>query len=254
MPLEQKTAWLAQNQTKFAAELLDLAEAHSRTPDALKLASRAIIQRMISAQNAMGLLGSQMPAQFDVRLDLMTLLRAMYDTHLQALYMLADPPCAGDRAQRFLDYDAVDKLDLLRLWKNNRASFSEEMLRRVRASETSNDDIARMESIARKFETPPGSKRPYQDSWWGGNLHMLASDKAVELVAEYEIVQRLLSGALHANPATILWPGSALPADLSVLGAGNLTLRVAGRLAACRGASISSTMETVLKSAWAPIL
>jgi hypothetical protein len=76
----------------------------------------------------------------------------------------------------------------------------------------------------------------------------------VNLLAEYEIVQRLLSGALHANPATVLWAGSAFPPDMCVLGGGKLTLRVAGRLALCRGAPIEAGMQTVLTSAWSPIL
>src|SRR6187401_793603 len=73
VPLDSKTVWLAKQQTEFAATLLDLADAHSRDPDALKLAGKSLIQRMISAQNSMAFLGSQLPAQFDVRLDLMTL-------------------------------------------------------------------------------------------------------------------------------------------------------------------------------------
>lgn len=254
MPLEQKTAWLAKQQAEFAARLLDLADAKVTAPDALSMASKAMVMRMISAQNAMGCLGTYLHPKFNVSFDLMTLLRTMYDTHLQALYMTASVDTAESRAQTFLDYDAVDKLDLLRLWKHNRSAFSTEMLRRVNLNPTRDEDIARFESIASKFKTPPGAKRPHKDTWWGGGLHQLAADKAINLLAEYEILQRLLSGALHANPATILWTGSALPPDLCVLSGGHLTIRVAGRLATCRGVALDLNMRTVLDSAWQPIL
>lgn len=83
---------------------------------------------------------------------------------------------------------------------------------------------------------------------------MIAADKSVNLLDEYEILQRILSGSVHASPSTVIWAGMAPKPDLCMLAACNLTLRVAGRLAACRRVPLDTRAETVIKAAWEPIL
>lgn len=160
VPLDQDTAWLAKIQTDTATRVLELVDSKFTERDALTLVARVFIERMVGAQNAMGCIGTYLHPKYEVRFDMMALLRNSYETHLQALYVTANPELAVIRAQTFLDYDAVDKLDMLRLWQNNRSRFSAEMLRRVDARPNKEQDIAELEAIAARFKTAPGMKRP----------------------------------------------------------------------------------------------
>ena len=74
-------------------------------------------------------------AKNDWRADGMTLLRAMYDAHLQALHILADPAEADERAQLFLDYRWIEQRRMQNLLERNSTQLAQTLLRSPRRAE-----------------------------------------------------------------------------------------------------------------------
>lgn len=150
----------------------------------------------------------------------MTILRAMYDAHLQALYIVADPAHADERAQLFFEHQGIEQRRWYKIIERSPTCFVQVPLSLGPEVE------AAYRKLRPKFLAPNGKDRP---NWYPGTLRDIARN--VNLESEYEIIQPDLSGAVHSTP-TALVAGSIFSEREQLLLVGwKLVLRVLGRTA-----------------------
>lgn len=184
-------------------------------------------------------------AKNDWRTDGMTLLRAMYDAHLQALYILADPAEADARAQLFLDYRCIEQRRMQNLLERNSTQLAQTLLRSPRRAEGEAEREVNFQRLRPKYLTKDG-KRLRRD-WYEGNLYDLAREVGLE--SECEILQRDLSGAVHSTPAALLAGASFSEPEHLLLVGWKLMFRVLGRIAQHHGASLEPEHEEIVRDA-----
>ena len=114
----------------------------------------------------------------------MTLLRAMYDAHLQALYILANDHQANARAQLFLDYRWIEQRRMQNLIERNETDMARALLRSPKRAEGEAEREENFQRLKPKYLTKDG-KRLRRD-WYEGNLFDLA--KGVGLGPECELL------------------------------------------------------------------
>src|SRR4051812_2371211 len=85
----------------MSTRILDLLHASQRR-DLVATIGRYLLDRLFKSVNTLGVLVTQAPHDF--RFDAATILRSVYDTHLQALYLMSDPQQAEPRANMFNDF------------------------------------------------------------------------------------------------------------------------------------------------------
>ena len=184
-------------------------------------------------------------AQHDFRTDGMTLLRAIYDAHLQALYILADPGEADERARLFVDYRWIEQRRMQELLEGNSTQLARTLLTSPKRAE---GEAAREENDQRlrpKYLTRKG--KDVRTNWYPGSLRELAREVGLE--SEYEILQRDLNGAVHSSPTALLAGASFSGPEHLLLVGWKLMFRVLGRIAQHHGVPLGDEHEEIVRDA-----
>jgi len=168
----------------------------SRRNTAVTRATKLLLGRIVGAGNSLRVLHKHAPHNFDF--DGAMILRGIYDAMLQALFILHDPTKRNERAQDYLDFYWVEKKKAIELFDAKRTHLSRRIsqsARRPKAEPAIEQEIQR---VRPKYENSTGKLRGH---WYKGSLRDVAA--AVGLEAEYEILQKQLSGAVHASAYTL---------------------------------------------------
>src|SRR5262245_57635459 len=113
MVTPEEDRWFWQQNVAYATEIGRAIHEHVRTPTPTTRALEPFKNRLTCAVESLTALDRF--AKHDSRPDGMTLLRAMYDAQLQALYILEDPAKADERAQLFLDFRWIEQRQMQRV-------------------------------------------------------------------------------------------------------------------------------------------
>ena len=242
MTTPEEVRWFWQQNVNYATEIGRALHDHVREATPATRALEPFKNRIGSGLESLRALHRH--AQHDFRADGMTILRAMYDAHLQALYILASSDQAEVRAQLFLDYQWIEQRRMQELLERNDTQLARTLLSSPKRVE---EAAAREENYRRlrpKYLTRKGKLR---GDWYPGTLRELA--KATALESEYEILQRILSGAVHSTP-TVLLVGSTFsdPQHLLLIG-WRIWFRVLGQIAQHHGAPLESEHVEVVREA-----
>ncbi|MEQ1893762.1 MAG: DUF5677 domain-containing protein [Planctomycetota bacterium] len=178
-----------------------------------------------------------------------TLLRTMYDAHLQALYILHDAARADERAQLFLDFRRIEQRAMQKIIERNPTRLAKKLMQSPKRLEGEAEREANYRKLRPKFLTKDGKKE--RGDWYPGTLRDLA--RQVVLESEYEILQKDLSASVHSTPSALL-AGSTIsePEHLLLLG-WKLMFRVLGRIAAHHGVSLATEHEELVRDAMSNI-
>jgi hypothetical protein len=188
-------------------------------------------------------------AKNDWRADGMTLLRAIYDAHLQVLYILEDPAKADERAQLFLDFRWIEQRAMQQIIEHNPTRLAKKLMQSPKRLEGAVELDANYQKLRPHFLTKNGKKDRGQ--WYPGTLRELAV--AVGLESEYEIIQKDLSGSVHSSPTALLaGPTFSNPEHLLLL-AWKLMFRVLGRTAAHHHVPLEKHHEKMVRDAMSNI-
>ena len=184
-------------------------------------------------------------ANNDWRADGMTLLRTMYDAHLQALYILADPAEADERAQLFLDYRWIEQRRMQRIIERNPTHLARTLMKSPKRLDGEAGREANYQKLRPKYLTRNGKKD--RADWYPGTLRDLAC--AIGLESEYEILQKDLSGSVHSTPTALLAGPTFSEGEHLLLLGWKLKFRVLGRIAVHHGVALGSEHEEVIRDA-----
>jgi len=180
----------------------------------------------------------------------MTLLRAMYDAHLQALYILADPAEAEERAQLFLDYRWIEQRRKQEIIGRNPTRLAQALMQSPMRPMRRAEREANYQKLRLKFLTRSGKKE--RANWYPGTLRDLAN--AIGLESEYEIIQKDLSGSVHSTPSALLAGPSFSEGEHLLLISWKLVFRVLGRIAEHHGVTLNEEHEKIVEDAMRNLL
>ncbi len=232
-PKEDKLMWegFLEYATQISRAIHDHVTETSPTTDALDLFKNRIHCGLESLRVL------HRHAKHDFRPDGMTLLRAMYDAQLQALYILSDPQKAKARAQMFLNYRWIEQRRMQEMIERNPTQFAKTLVESPKRQEGEEARERNYQGLRPNYLTSDGKK--VRSEWYVGTLRDLAV--VVGLESEYEILQKSLSGAVHSTPTALLAEPIFASSDYILLDAWSISYRVLGKIAEHH--SVPLTME-----------
>ncbi len=236
MTTPEEDLWFWQQNVNYATEITRAINEHVTKATPTRKALEPFQNRIRCALDSLRTLHGN--ARHDFRPDGMTLLRAMYDAHLQALYILADQKEADARAQLFIDFRWIEQRRMQELLERNPTRFAKTLFESPKRAEGEAVREANYQKLRLKYLTKKGKDRA---DWYPGTLRELA--EAVGLESEYEILQRLLSGAVHSSPSALLVGPAFSDAEHVLLVGWRIMFRVLGRIAEHHGVELTDEMR-----------
>ena len=155
-----------------------------------------IASRMTASGNSLAVLYHHSPHAWTF--DGASILRNVYDVMLQGLYIMVDVANRIERAQLYMDFMDVERMRFIKLIDSNGTDIAKYVSGSPKRLEAEPVMKQRYDAIKARFTTKTGNVR---DTWYAGSLRELA--KASDLEQEYEMVQRILSAAVHSSPLTL---------------------------------------------------
>lgn len=247
MDSPEEDRWFWRQNVAYATEIGRAIQQHVKTFTPTTRALEPFQKRISGALDTLTVLDRF--AKNDWRADGMTLLRSMYDAHLQALYILQDAAQADERAQLFLDFRWIEQRAMQKLIERNPTRLAKKLMQSPKRLEGEAEREANYQKLRPKFLTRDGNKD--RGDWYPGTLRDLA--RAVGLESEYEILQKDLSGSVHSTPTALLaGPSFSEPEHLLLLG-WKLMFRVQGRIAAHHSVPLAKEHEEIVRDAMSNI-
>jgi hypothetical protein len=235
--------WFWRQAVALSTEISRAINSHVRTATPAALALEPFKNRLHCALETLTALNRF--AKHDSRPDGMTVLRAMYDAQIQALYILADPAEADERAQLFLDFRWIEQRRMQKVIEGNSTRLARALMQSPKRLAGEAEREANYQKLRPKYLTRDGKKD--RDHWYAGSLRDLA--RAVGSESEYEILQTDLSGAVHASPTALLAGASFSETGHLLFIGWKLWFRVLGRIAAHHGVPLSKEQEEHVRDA-----
>lgn len=164
----------------------------SRRQGTVTKAVELLIGRIVGAGNSLRVLYHHAPQQS--AFDGLMVLRGIYDAMVQTLFILNDPAQRDERSKLYLDFYWMEKQQYILLFDKNPTYLSGRVSNSRKRSSVEAAIKKRIREIEPKFKTTKGKP---QRHWYRGDLRDLARE--VHLEAEYEIIQKQLSGVVHAS-------------------------------------------------------
>jgi len=173
----------------------------ARRDSSVTRAIELLLGRLVCAGNSLRVLREHAPRDFFF--DGAMILRGMYDTMLQALYIMSDPAQQESRATQYLDYYWIEKHEMIAVIDSSTTDVGQRLSRsakRAGAEPAIEKEFQRVRPI---FENNKGK---LWNRWYKSDLRKLSKDKDIGLESEYEILQKQLSGAVHSSPYALQEP------------------------------------------------
>jgi hypothetical protein len=193
-----------------------------------------LMNRIVSSGSSLWILYKNAPHNFDF--DGAAILRALYEAHLYALYILNDPKKMQYRAELYRDYYWVEKHQLIRLIDKNQT----ETARQLAQSPQRGVEEPKIDSEFKRVEHKYPGK-----NWYPGTLRDVAKDVGYE--PEYELLQKHLSGAVHSSPLRMIHDPVFKGFNL-VFCAIEFSFRVMGRIAKLLNVTLSTEQAFRIES------
>ncbi len=160
------------------------------------VAIEMIASRLVNSGNSLVVLRRDSP--HDYGFDAASILRTIYDVMLQGLYIMADSAKQEERAQLYLDFMHVERKQRIEAMD----ASGTDLAKRISSSpKRANAEPAIEEQVKNVRAKYTGKNGKVRRKWYPGTLHDLAS--ATGLKAEYELMQKFLSAAVHSSPLTL---------------------------------------------------
>jgi len=180
-------------QARIGNAILSKANATQQTGDVVT-AMNTLYERIVSSGNTLLLLHST--AKHDCTCDAVSILRTIYDTSLQALYIFHDPQQRNDLARRYIDFGIVEKWKMIKIIDEQATDFSKQLSQSEKRAAVESEIQTEYQRVCRLYNFRDPEKPPR--NWYkGGSLKDIA--KTVKYEEEYELLQKQLSGVVHSS-------------------------------------------------------
>jgi hypothetical protein len=180
-------------QARAGNAILARLNAVQRTGDVDTVAN-AIYSRIVDSGSTLMMLQVN-ELRHDWKYDAASILRTIYDASLQALYILNDPTRKDELARRYIDFGIIEKVRLMSLFDKQANGFAKRMAQSPRRTSAEPAILAEHGQVMQKYGYDKLKEPP--KNWFKGSLRDVA--KAVGYEAEYELLQKQLSGVVHSS-------------------------------------------------------
>lgn len=187
-------------------------------------ALRTMHKRIMASMDSLLLLHAHSQHIYDY--DASVILRGMYDTMLQSLYVLNNP---DERARLYHEYRWVEKYNWMIKFDKNSTRFA------VAISASEKRDSGEEEirnNYQRVYGMFQGKNGKVRNRWYPGSLRDVAIDVGYE--EEYDLLQSMLSSIVHSTPFAIMGD-SFIKGPVASLMAAHFTMRYLGSVGKFQG-------------------
>ena len=172
----------------------------ARQESSVTRAIELLLGRLVCAGKSLHVLRKHAP--HDSAFDGAMILRGIYDTMLQALYILSDPAQQELRATQYLDYCWVEKYKMIAVFDQSRTYGGQRVSRSAKRAIAEPAIEKEYKRVRKTFQNEKGKLIRH---WYNKNdLRKLA--ESIELESEYEILHKQLSAAVHSSPYALQEP------------------------------------------------
>ena len=221
MTENELSAIYANSHNGLIKKLLDV-----RRENPVTTAIELLLGRLVCAGQSIAVLRKD--ALHNSAFDRAMILRGMYDTMLQALYILSDPAQQESRATQYLDFYWVEKHKTLAVFDQS-PTYTGQRISRSTMRENAEPAIKKeFERVRNKFQNKNGK---LSNNWYESDLRVLAKDENIGLESEYEILQKQLSAAVHSSAFALREPAFFSESIPMVMFAWKFIFRVLGKFA-----------------------
>ena len=213
---------------------LQSSPSEGKVSEALKL----LLPRILTSTVSLEVLRSQSPPNFLI--DGAIILRGIYDASIQTCYILKKQEKCEERARLYLDFAFVERHKGVR-WADKGRSYVAAHVRESKLRPKGEPELKEgFERVKRNYQDPKGRLR---NKWYKGNLCGLAKDLGYH--EECELLQSLLSGAVHSSALTLRRGGIIGEREILTY-AWAFTLRAFGRAAEYANIELNSEDSGVI--------
>jgi len=212
----------------------------ARRESSVTKAVELLLDRIVGAGNSLRVLREHAPHDFTF--DGAMILRGIYDTMLQALYILSDPQNQESRARQYLDYSCVEKHNALDLFDNSQTHLGHHISKSSRRAIAEPMIKQDFQQVCQKFKDKKGKIR---GQWYEGTLRDLA--KAVGFESEYEILQKQLSGIVHSSAWALQEIGTLYKQPLLQMWSWKFSFRILGKYACYAGLTLDGIESELVR-------
>jgi hypothetical protein len=202
-----------------------------RRESSVTTAIELLLGRLVCAGQSIEVLRKH--AAHEYAFDGAMILRGMYDTMLQALYILSDSAQQESRAKQYIDYYWAEKQKMIGVFDQSPTYAGQRVSISPRRKNIEPKIQREFQRVRPTFETSKGKLR---NRWHEGNLAKLAED--VGYLSEYNILQRKLSAAVHSSSFALREPNFFYENVPMMLFAWIFIFRVLGKFAIYKGITL----------------
>ena len=208
-------------------------------PDSVDMAFKLMGSRMIEGVNSMSAL--ERLATHNHYRDTAILLRALYDLHIQFLYLLTDPPTLS---LLYLNYNNVELFNHFQTFNDNDSIVGKRMKADPNWPQLKARVTAGYMQVKAAYEYTRKGKVVVRKHWHEGQLDVLAT--RVNREAEYRVMHKVLSGIVHSSAASLRL--DFLPDHSLYLDGWRFAIRVVGGMAKYLGVPFDKLEQKLYES------
>lgn len=234
--------------TKQLIDLHNLIEAvRTKAPefDALD----ALVHRISGTINSIWVL--RRSSLLDWGFDGMILLRGIYDAHIQARWILADPSKVEERALLYLDWKWVERHNMLPVLDASPTSLAKLVAKSPKRKVSEPYMAQQFARVRSKYERKPGGK--LRTDWSGIKIKDMATELGADTLDEFVILYRSLSGVVHSSALAIEDQNPMFGSEFHPIIAWKFQMRVLARHAELHGVELTGELPEVVDYARANI-
>jgi len=168
----------------------------TRIPGPVAVVVKMIARRIVASGESLATLRNNSP--HDYGFDATSILRTIYDVMLQGLYIMADRNKREERARLYLDFMTGEQKRRIELLDASGTDLAKRFSGSQKRPSAEPEIEKQFNAVKAKFLTNKGKVRKW---WYPGTLRNLAKESNLE--AEYELMQRFLSGVIHSSPLAL---------------------------------------------------
>lgn len=156
-------------------------------------------RRIINSVNSLRVLNEHAP--HDCALDSETILRAIFDAHVQARYIFCDPAKTDERGTLYVEFAHVEKWKITETIDSSSTAFAKEVAADPLYIANRAGILAAFNRVKAKYPKPDG--KGVRHHWYPGSLREIAAGISSALRDEYDLLLRGLHEATHSSPVAL---------------------------------------------------